>query len=52
MPIIPILCEFLKFRRTAWSFSSGGTKSAFIQNYRWWKTWNKIHNGFQEGREE
>jgi hypothetical protein len=31
MPIIPILCEFLEFRRTAWSFSSGGTKSALYK---------------------
>jgi hypothetical protein len=46
MPIIPILCmRVWEFRRTAWSFSSGGTKSALYKTIDGGKR-NKIHNGF------
>lgn len=37
-------------RRTAWSFSSGGKNSALYKSTDAGKTWNKIHNGFPEGR--
>ena len=38
-----------EFRRTAWSFESGGAKSALYKSTDAGKTWNKIHNGFPEG---
>lgn len=38
-----------EFRRTAWSFESGGNKSALFKSTDGGKTWNKIHNGFPEG---
>ena len=37
------------FRRTAWSFSSGGGNSALYKSTDGGQTWNKIHNGFPEG---
>ncbi|ELR71655.1 hypothetical protein C900_02391 [Fulvivirga imtechensis AK7] len=39
-----------EFRRTAWSFSSGGNKSALYKSTDGGKTWNKIHNGFPSGK--
>ena len=38
-----------EFRRTAWSFESGGEKSALYKSTDGGKSWNKIHNGFPEG---
>lgn len=42
--------SFWEFRRTGWSFSSGGTKSALYKTTDGGKTWNKIHNGFPAGQ--
>ena len=39
-----------EFRRTAWSFSSGGDNSALYKSNDAGKTWNKIHNGFPDGQ--
>lgn len=39
-----------EFRRTGWSFDSGGEKSALFKSEDAGKTWNKIHNGFPEGK--
>jgi len=39
-----------EFRRTGWSFSSGGTKSGLFKSIDGGKTWNKIHNGFPSGQ--
>jgi photosystem II stability/assembly factor-like uncharacterized protein len=39
-----------EFRRTAWSFESGGENSALYKSTDAGKTWNKIHNGFPEGK--
>jgi len=38
-----------EFRRTGWSFNSGGDKSALYKSLDGGVTWNKIHNGFPEG---
>lgn len=38
-----------EFRRTGWSFESGGTNSALYKSIDAGKTWNKIHNGFPKG---
>jgi photosystem II stability/assembly factor-like uncharacterized protein len=38
--------SFWEFRRTGWSFSSGGTQSALYKSTDAGKTWNKIHTGF------
>ncbi len=38
-----------EFRRTAWSFESGGANSALYKSTDGGKSWNKIHNGFPEG---
>lgn len=37
------------FRRTGWSFESGGSTSAFYKSTDGGKNWNKIHNGFPSG---
>lgn len=42
--------SFWEFRRTAWSFSSGGNSSALFKTTDGGKTWNKIHNGFPSGQ--
>lgn len=42
--------SFWEFRRTAWSFNSGGTASALFKTTDGGKTWNKIHNGFPSGQ--
>ncbi len=39
-----------QFRRTPWSFTSGGKTSALFKSVDGGKTWNKIHNGI-EGNE-
>ncbi|WP_282042587.1 WD40/YVTN/BNR-like repeat-containing protein [Winogradskyella flava] len=39
-----------EFRRTGWSFESGGNKSALYKSTDGGATWNKIHNGFPEGQ--
>jgi photosystem II stability/assembly factor-like uncharacterized protein len=39
-----------EFRRTAWSFESGGGSSALFKTTDGGRTWNKIHNGFPEGQ--
>lgn len=39
-----------EFRRTAWSFNSGGEKSALYKSTDGGKTWNKIHKGFPQGK--
>ena len=39
-----------EFRRTGWSFNSGGDKSALYKSIDGGTTWNKIHNGFPEGK--
>lgn len=39
-----------EFRRTGWSFNSGGEKSALYKSTDGGSTWNKIHNGFPEGK--
>lgn len=39
-----------EFRRTAWSFESGGENSALYKSVDSGKTWNKIHNGFPKGK--
>jgi len=39
-----------EFRRTAWSFESGGENSALYKSIDAGKTWNKIHNGFPKGK--
>ena len=38
-----------EFRRTGWSFESGGKSSALYKSTDAGKSWNKIHNGFPEG---
>ena len=40
----------MEFRRTGWSFNSGGEKSALYKSVDGGKTWDKIHNGFPEGK--
>lgn len=39
-----------EFRRTAWSFNSGGMSSALYKSTDAGKSWQKIHNGFPEGK--
>ena len=39
-----------EFRRTAWSFNSGGDNSALYKSTDGGKNWDKIHNGFPEGK--
>ncbi|WP_299122952.1 hypothetical protein [uncultured Winogradskyella sp.] len=39
-----------EFRRSGWSFESGGDKSALYKSTDGGETWNKIHNGFPEGQ--
>lgn len=42
--------SFWEFRRTGWSFNSGGNASALFKTTDGGKTWNKIHNGFPAGK--
>ncbi|WP_100804420.1 hypothetical protein [Ulvibacter sp. MAR_2010_11] len=39
-----------QFRRSAWSFNSGGENSALYKSIDGGKSWNKIHNGFPTGK--
>ena len=39
-----------EFRRTAWSFNSGGENSALYKSTDGGENWNKIHSGFPEGK--
>jgi len=39
-----------EFRRTGWSFESGGSNSALYKSIDGGKNWNKIHNGFPKAR--
>jgi len=39
-----------EFRRTAWSFESGGKNSALYKSIDGGQSWNKIHNGFPKGK--
>lgn len=39
-----------EFRRTAYSFNSGGEHSALYKSTDGGQTWNKIHNGFPSGK--
>ncbi|WP_430906867.1 WD40/YVTN/BNR-like repeat-containing protein [Maribacter sp. 2-571] len=39
-----------EFRRTGWSFESGGANSALYKSVDGGKNWNKIHNGFPKGK--
>ncbi|MBT8385230.1 MAG: hypothetical protein KJO83_05935, partial [Bacteroidia bacterium] len=39
-----------EFRRSGWSFESGGENSALYKSTDGGATWNKIHNGFPEGK--
>ncbi|HPR00554.1 MAG TPA: hypothetical protein PK066_13500 [Saprospiraceae bacterium] len=45
-----LYAAFWEFRRTAWSFSSGGASSALYKSEDGGQTWNKIHNGFPAGQ--
>ncbi|MEM9686456.1 MAG: hypothetical protein AAF934_05990, partial [Bacteroidota bacterium] len=45
-----LYAAFWEFRRTAWSFNSGGNNSALYKSIDGGKTWNKIHNGFPSGK--
>ncbi len=42
--------SFWEFRRSGWSFNSGGTQSALYKSTDAGKTWNKMHNGFPAGK--
>lgn len=44
-----LYAAFWEFRRTAWSFNSGGMNSALYKSTDAGKTWKKIHNGFPTG---
>lgn len=39
-----------EFRRTGWSFDSGGENSALYKSIDGGATWNKIQNGFPKGK--
>ncbi len=39
-----------EFRRTGWSFDSGGSNSALYKSTDAGATWNKIHKGFPAGK--
>jgi len=45
-----LYAAFWEFRRTAWSFNSGGYNSALYKTIDGGKTWQKIHNGFPSGK--
>ena len=45
-----LYASFWEFRRTAWSFNSGGMNSALYKSIDGGATWNKIHNGFPAGK--
>ncbi len=39
-----------QFRRTPWSFNSGGYESKLLKSEDGGQTWYKIHNGFPQGK--
>ena len=39
-----------EYRRTAWSFESGGKNSALYKSNDGGQSWKKIHNGFPKGK--
>ena len=39
-----------EFRRSGWSFESGGSNSALYKSVDGGANWNKIHNGFPSGK--
>ncbi|MCF8330481.1 MAG: hypothetical protein K9I37_09085, partial [Crocinitomicaceae bacterium] len=45
-----LYASFWEFRRTAYSFSSGGMNSALYKSTDGGLTWNKIHSGFPTGK--
>ncbi len=45
-----LYAAFWEFRRTAWSFNSGGTQSALYKSTDAGKTWNKVQNGLPAGK--
>ena len=45
-----IYASMWEFRRTGWSFNSGGENSALYKSEDGGKNWKKIHNGFPEGK--
>lgn len=45
-----IYASFWEFRRSPWSFSSGGASSALYKSTDAGKTFAKIHNGFPAGK--
>jgi len=45
-----LYAAFWEFRRTPWSFNSGGLNSGLFKTTDGGKTWNKIHNGFPKGK--
>ncbi len=51
-PVNPeiMYAAFWEFRRTAFSFNSGGLNSALYKTKDGGKTWNKIHTGFPAGK--
>ncbi|MBO0933072.1 hypothetical protein [Fibrella aquatilis] len=45
-----LYAAFWEFRRTAWSFNSGGNQSGLYKSSDAGKTWAKIHTGFPTGK--
>lgn len=45
-----LYASFWEFRRTAWSFNSGGLNSALYKSTDGGTTWKKIHTGFPSGK--
>jgi photosystem II stability/assembly factor-like uncharacterized protein len=45
-----LYAAFWEFRRTAFSFSSGGANSALYKSTDAGKTWQKLENGFPKGK--
>jgi photosystem II stability/assembly factor-like uncharacterized protein len=45
-----LYASFWEFRRTAYSFNSGGLSSALYKSTDGGATWNKIHTGFPAGK--
>lgn len=45
-----VYASFWEFRRSPWSFNSGGLSSALYKSADGGTTWNKIHNGFPKGK--
>lgn len=45
-----LYAAFWEFRRTAWSFNSGGENSGLYKTTDGGSTWNKIQNGFPKGK--